>query len=99
MAIIRCYECGKEISDAASTCPHCGAHLKEDLTETLICPYCKTKNNKDATVCKACHKEILKYAVAGETLKATGSVIGGCGCLLMIIGVIIIVIMIFVFRK
>lgn len=25
MALINCYECGKEISDRAFTCPHCGA--------------------------------------------------------------------------
>ena len=25
MALIKCYECGKEISDTADKCPHCGA--------------------------------------------------------------------------
>ena len=25
MALIECYECGKEISDKAPTCPNCGA--------------------------------------------------------------------------
>jgi YD repeat-containing protein len=25
MALIHCYECGKEISDMANACPHCGA--------------------------------------------------------------------------
>ena len=25
MALIECYECEKEISDKAPTCPHCGA--------------------------------------------------------------------------
>ena len=25
MALIKCYECGKEISDKAPSCPHCGA--------------------------------------------------------------------------
>lgn len=25
MALIKCHECGKEISDLAKTCPHCGA--------------------------------------------------------------------------
>lgn len=24
MALIKCPECGKEISDTATTCPHCG---------------------------------------------------------------------------
>jgi uncharacterized membrane protein YvbJ len=25
MALIKCYECGAEISEAAKSCPHCGA--------------------------------------------------------------------------
>lgn len=28
--LIRCKECGKEISDKAQTCIHCGAPLKSD---------------------------------------------------------------------
>ena len=30
MAIVNCKECGKEISDMAQTCPHCGVVLKKD---------------------------------------------------------------------
>lgn len=99
MSMIQCHECGKDISDTANACPHCGAPLKNDTTETKICPYCKTKNNKDASICKACHKDISKLGMAGETLKATGDVISGCGCLATIIGVIIIIIMIFIFTR
>lgn len=28
MALISCHECGKEVSTAASACPHCGAKPK-----------------------------------------------------------------------
>ncbi len=28
--LIKCSECGKEVSDQASTCPNCGAPIKED---------------------------------------------------------------------
>jgi len=28
MALIHCYECGKEISDSATSCPHCGAPVR-----------------------------------------------------------------------
>lgn len=28
MALIACWECGKEISDSAAVCPHCGAAAK-----------------------------------------------------------------------
>jgi predicted amidophosphoribosyltransferase len=29
MALVKCYECSKEISDKAPTCPHCGAPKEE----------------------------------------------------------------------
>jgi len=29
MALIKCSECGKEISDKASTCPHCGNPINQ----------------------------------------------------------------------
>ncbi|MBE6244151.1 MAG: zinc-ribbon domain-containing protein [Bacteroidales bacterium] len=32
MALIKCKECGKEISDLAASCPHCGAPLKAAST-------------------------------------------------------------------
>lgn len=31
MALILCKECGREISDAATTCPHCGAPVKPSV--------------------------------------------------------------------
>ena len=47
MALIKCSECGKEISDKAKLCPHCGFEKNE-------CPECgkevKSKNN----VCENC---------------------------------------------
>ena len=30
MALIKCTECGKEISSKAKTCPHCGAPLVKE---------------------------------------------------------------------
>lgn len=30
MALIKCYECGKEISDKATACPNCGAPVIEN---------------------------------------------------------------------
>ena len=40
MALIKCYECGKEISDTAPSCPGCGALKKltveeEELEKTM----------------------------------------------------------------
>lgn len=33
MAMIACWECGKEISESAQACPHCGAPKKEASTQ------------------------------------------------------------------
>lgn len=30
MALVKCWECGKEISDTAASCPHCGAAQRRD---------------------------------------------------------------------
>lgn len=29
MSIVKCHECGKEVSDTAKACPHCGAAVKK----------------------------------------------------------------------
>ena len=34
MALIKCPECGKEVSDSAPTCPHCGYVLKKTPSTT-----------------------------------------------------------------
>ena len=36
MALINCKECGKEISDKAFTCPHCGIKLKRPVYAFLL---------------------------------------------------------------
>lgn len=36
MALIKCPECGKEISDAAKSCPNCGYPLKNEAGESKI---------------------------------------------------------------
>ena len=30
MALINCFECGKEISDKATSCPNCGVPINKD---------------------------------------------------------------------
>jgi|SRR3989339_218558 len=36
MALIKCLECGKEISDTAVKCPHCGAPIKGQSYKVVI---------------------------------------------------------------
>jgi len=43
MAIIKCPECGKEISDKAEKCPHCGVKIKKwqfRMFGNFCNPYC-----------------------------------------------------------
>ena len=48
MALISCPECGKEISDKAVACPHCGNPMNPQIQQTqqeeyLCCPKCGSR--------------------------------------------------------
>ena len=49
MALIKCVECGKEVSSSAKVCPHCG--IKLNLSS---CPECGARLKGDETVCSDC---------------------------------------------
>ena len=49
MALIKCSECGKEVSSSAKTCPHCGMKLSFKK-----CPECGKKLKGDETNCPEC---------------------------------------------
>lgn len=49
MALIKCDCCGKEISDKAEKCIHCGNELM-----LITCPECGNKVKKDLKVCSTC---------------------------------------------
>lgn len=42
MALIKCSECGKEISSSAESCPNCG----NPMSTGIKCPTCKSDNVK-----------------------------------------------------
>ena len=52
MALIKCWECSKEISDTAKACPHCSSgkavechECSKKISESLVsCPSCGAKN-------------------------------------------------------
>ncbi len=58
MAMIKCPECGEEISDKAKTCPHCGV-------EIFVCPECGQVSLGNGP-CKSCG-----YALPVETVEKT----------------------------
>jgi len=61
MALIRCPKCGNEVSEKASSCPHCGLSLSENLQkEKLKCPECSSELTDNATFCPNCGYPIRK---------------------------------------
>lgn len=55
MALIKCAECGKEISDTAKTCIHCGYE-----NNLITCPECKKRIENNVNTCSNCGYEIKK---------------------------------------
>ena len=52
MAIIKCPECGHQISDKAPTCPSCGVEIKGKI---IRCPQCGEVYLYDQEMCPNCH--------------------------------------------
>lgn len=53
MALVKCSECGKEISDKAKKCPHCGNKVKEDISY-VKCNECEKKYDASLKCCPSC---------------------------------------------
>lgn len=49
MAMIKCPECGNEMSDRAKVCPKCGAE-----NDIVFCPECDKQLSRKATSCPHC---------------------------------------------
>jgi hypothetical protein len=57
MALIKCENCGQDVSDRAIVCPHCKAVLKENVSgerSTLICEECGAEIPDGKEVCPHC---------------------------------------------
>lgn len=52
MAIIKCPECGHQISDKAPTCPSCGVEIKGKI---IKCSHCGEVYLYDQEICPNCH--------------------------------------------
>ncbi len=72
MALIKCSECGKEVSDKAKICPHCGFSL-----EKLFCSECGKEVSADSEICSSCGYPLKKKSVSniinGGLDKITGA--------------------------
>ncbi len=59
MALIKCSECGEQISSSAKTCPHCG--IKISLAK---CPECGKKLKGDESNCPDCGYPLVKKSAS-----------------------------------
>lgn len=72
MSIIKCPECGHQISDKAPTCPNCGVEIADKVTR---CPECGEVFFKDDAVCPNCHRPLSQQtARPAETTAAPKAV-------------------------
>lgn len=62
--LINCSECGREVSDKAKACPHCGNPINSEIKKNnalshMPCPKCganwHTFDDNDNDVCKVCN--------------------------------------------
>ena len=71
MAIIKCPECGHQVSDKAATCPSCGVGIAGNIT---TCPECGEIVFKDLTLCPNCHCPLIQDSsttVSGNSRNGT----------------------------
>ena len=56
MALIKCSECGHDVSDMAQSCPNCGAPIKkaEPMVEKKYCAKCGGVMNANQNFCNHC---------------------------------------------
>ena len=66
MSVIKCPECGQEVSTKADVCPHCGVAIKGNLKR---CPKCNTIMLKEEEECPQCHAHFV--AEKAETTAPT----------------------------
>jgi hypothetical protein len=65
MAMIKCPECGHQVSDAAPTCPQCGVKIAGRI---MHCPDCQEIIFKDQEMCPNCHRP-LNNIEAGQEIQ------------------------------
>lgn len=53
MPLVKCHECGGQVSDKALACPHCGAPIRLQ-DDKKICPECGCQNEENAVRCSSC---------------------------------------------
>lgn len=71
MALIKCPECGKEISDKAKKCVHCGMSFENGIPQKKRCDECGKENDIEATECVFCGCP-FEDEIAGQVIPVNG---------------------------
>ena len=58
MALIYCTACGRQISSAATNCPHCGQPV--EYVKKINCPECGTSVKEGTAICPQCGYPFVK---------------------------------------
>lgn len=60
MALIKCKECGQEVSDTCNTCPKCGADIQQQVYDSL--------SDKEKAAIEADRNNVAKWILLGVTI-------------------------------
>lgn len=75
MALIKCIECGKDVSDKATACPNCGCPITESIKEIQLekdknkdklffsCPICKKQFPNGTLKCDLCGYDVIPQPI------------------------------------
>ena len=68
MALMKCPECQKDMSDTLDACPHCGfKRIKSDSSNNTTCISCGKSYDKDASYCSNCGEKKEQSAFLDKT--------------------------------
>ena len=68
MAMIKCPECGKDISNQSDKCIYCGFPIRNE--DMIVCSNCGVLNQAWSTFCSSCGNPLVKGITAPSTTKA-----------------------------
>ncbi len=92
MALIKCPECGKQISDQAEACPKCGCPIEPKT----YCPECKKEISTDDKACSHCGYPLIDEEPEEKVKKDNKKTNINMKILLPIIGAIIIIVIVLI---
>ncbi len=94
MALIKCSECGKEISDTCDSCIHCGCPIEK----TIVCSECGKEIDSDMKNCPNCGNKLTTGGEMDKSSKKSSNLTSKYYFISTVI-VIVVIILIIIFSK